>query len=77
MDVLGVTVGVEAKFGEVNGSVAGEVVKAREVACERFAVFEVNVEGGEVCRGWLEVFGGGESSRSRRGCQAPLFGRRG
>ena len=62
MDVLGVTVGVEAKFGEVNGTVAGEVVKAREVACERFAVFEVNVEGGEVCRGWFKVFGGGKVS---------------
>ena len=49
LDVLGVTVGIEAEFGEVNGSVTGEVVKAREVACERFAVFEVNVEGGEVC----------------------------
>jgi len=62
LDVLGVTVGIEAEFGEVNGAVTGEVVKAREVACERFAVFEVNVEGGEVCRGWLEVFGGGEIS---------------
>ena len=58
LDVFGITVRIKAKFCEVNGAVAGEVVKAREVAFERFAVFEVNVEGSEVCRGWLEVFSG-------------------
>ncbi len=36
------------------------MVKAGEVALEGFLVFEVDVEGGEVGGGWLEVFGGGE-----------------
>lgn len=60
LQVLGIAGGIETELGEENGPVAGEVVEAGEVVGEGFAFLEVDIEGGEVGRGWLEVFGGGK-----------------
>ena len=60
LGVFWVPLGVHAEFGEEDGAVPGEMVEARQVALEGFSVFEVDIERGEIGRGWLEVFGGGE-----------------
>jgi len=75
LGLFGVAVGIETKFGEINGTVAGEMVEAGEISGECFRVFEVDVEGGEVGGGRFEVFGGGEVGVSDRQAGRDFLGR--
>ena len=51
--------GIEAELGDQDGSVAGEVLEALEVAVEGDGVLEVDIAGREVGVAGFEVFGAG------------------
>lgn len=63
---FGVAGSIETEFGEKDRAVAGEMVKAGQVAFEGFVVFEIDIEGGKIGGGRLEIFGGGEVGVSDR-----------